>query len=425
MCDVVRTLSQIAGLFQPVIVGHFHNILRPGIVSGMCADDAFVSYLYQTLEGFVLCGGKRLRPAACLMAYRAVKYIDKPAPPLEEDVANRSLANIMLAAELLHTSTLVHDDIMDEDSLRRGNPTVWKILRDWEQQHPHQQQHRGILFHNSQDLFAVSHGILAGNILTSEALRLSSTSALPPSCTTPCCPVTFGVTEDVTRATLSLQNELERRFLDAYTVVNLGQVLDMVGCQLPTEQVSTTTESNSVRDLTKWTATYEYMMAYKTAKLFELSVCTGALIAGATPEQLAGLTKYAHAAAIAFQLQDDVLDISDNSQKGREFASDIRQGKATMLVTTALARAPPDEVAILKEVLCSASCNNQGVANEAWEARVHEAARIINKHGLPVVKERIHQLVLEAKASLETISLSTEGIQFLTALADYLVERTY
>ena len=86
---------------------------------------------------------------------------------IEQDAA--AIMDAAVAIELLHNATLIHDDIMDEDELRRGKPTVWKLLLDWKTANrPGQDISSGKLFHSGEDLFAVSHGILAGNILISE-----------------------------------------------------------------------------------------------------------------------------------------------------------------------------------------------------------------------------------------------------------------
>jgi geranylgeranyl diphosphate synthase type I len=195
-----------------------------------CGADPFLVSLYEKIRLFASNAGKRLRPVSCLMAHAACggKAADREA-----------VLDVAVAFELLHNSTLVHDDVMDEDALRRGKPTVWKMLADeFAAQPTPATEHHGMLFGSASALHCVTHGILAGNLLVGEAMRLAT--ARPDAA-----------------AVVPL-------FVEAYLVVNHGQVLDISG-------------KTGERE-------YATMSEKKTGWLFRCAILAGATLAGATRE---------------------------------------------------------------------------------------------------------------------------------------------
>ena len=185
-------------------------------------------------------GGKRIRPLLVMAAYEAITGED-PAPALPAAAA----------VELIHTYSLVHDDLpaMDDDDERRGRPTV----------------HRA---------FDEATAILAGDALLTEAFRVLATA-----------PLSAGT-----------------RILLVEELSTAAGHLGMVG-----GQVADISLGSSITEV----EVLERLHRLKTGALLRASVRMGALVADASPDQLAALTAYGEHVGLAFQLADDVLDADE------------------------------------------------------------------------------------------------------------------
>lgn len=216
--------------------------------------------LQQAMRYSVLGGGKRIRPALCLAAARAVGS--------PEDAAVAPACSL----ELIHAYSLVHDDLpaMDDDELRRGRPTV-------------------------HIAFDEATAILAGDALQTLAFTLLADA---PQLT------------DNQR--VNMIAGLARG--SGHQGMVGGQAIDLesVGKALTIEQLET-------------------MHRHKTGALIEASVRLGALTAPAvTSQQLEALSRYASALGLAFQVQDDLLDIEGDTEViGKRQGSDAAKAKPT------------------------------------------------------------------------------------------------
>ena len=201
-------------------------------------------------------GGKRIRPSLLLLACRCLGYAD-PA-----------MHRLGAVVEMVHTATLVHDDIIDGAELRRGRPspnTTW----------------------------GNSRCVLAGDWLYMQAFRVALE---------------------------------ERNFRVLDLLIGLTQVM-VEGELLQTEKLGrAVTESE-----------YNELIYRKTACLFEVSMRLGAVLARADAQTEECLAAYGHSLGLAFQVVDDVLDLTAaESVLGKPVASDLREGKATLAVVHAL-----------------------------------------------------------------------------------------
>ena len=211
--------------------------------------------LYQPMFHLLEGGGKRIRPLLMLLSSQAVG--GKVADSLHAAVA----------VEILHTFTLVHDDIMDNDDTRRGRPTVHK---KWDE----------------------ATAILAGDGLVAEAYQTLLMTKSP-----------------------RLLSVL-RIFTDGLLVLCEGQALD---------KAFETTETVAIDE-------YIEMIEKKTAKLMEISCEIGTLLGNGSDEDTAALKEFGHQLGIAFQIQDDILDLcSEESITGKPIGSDLMQKKKTYL----------------------------------------------------------------------------------------------
>jgi geranylgeranyl diphosphate synthase type II len=218
--------------------------------------------LREAIEYSMMAGGKRLRPAIVLETWRACGGRE-PAP------SARSALAAATAIELIHTFSLVHDDLpaMDDDDLRRGRPTNHKV-------------------------FGEAMAILAGDAMTTMAFDLIAAEAEPAKAAA-----------------------LVRELAHASGPVGMigGQVLDMDG----------ENQSLSLDDLRR-------LHRMKTGALLTASCRLGAIAAGADERSLSDVTEAGRHLGLAFQIVDDVLDVTSTpEQMGKATGKDQGKGKNT------------------------------------------------------------------------------------------------
>ena len=216
-------------------------------------------------------GGKRIRPALLLLSAKLLDY------------QGRGAVRLGAVVEIIHTATLVHDDIIDEAKTRRGRPAA-----------------------NTQ--WGNSKCVLAGDWLYMQAFKIAV-------------------------------QERNFRILDA--LIELTQKM-VEGELLQMEKLGKLISAEEHLDL----------IFRKTACLFSVCMRLGAILGGATPAQEAALSKYGHDLGMAFQIVDDVLDLTASEDVlGKPVASDLREGKVTMAVIHALERCTPEERGKIEKIL--------------------------------------------------------------------------
>jgi geranylgeranyl diphosphate synthase, type II len=207
-------------------------------------------------------GGKRLRPILCMAGAEAVGGNE------------RSVLPVACALELIHTYSLIHDDlpVMDNDDLRRGKPTNHKV-------------------------FGEAVALLAGDGLLTEAFRLMSDPDLAKA------------VEPV-----SLLRVIRRVAAAAGCDGMIGgQVVDI---QMEGKQVEP--------------STLEFIHTHKTGALIAASVASGAILGGGKEEEVEAITRYGRHIGLAFQVADDILDVEGDSEKlGKGVGGDVRKQKIT------------------------------------------------------------------------------------------------
>lgn len=240
-------------------------------------------------QRYILSGsGKRIRPILALMGCGICGEDIKKAIPAA------------LAVELVHNFTLIHDDIMDQADVRRGNPTVH---RRWDG----------------------STAILSGDGLFVQALLQLQRS--DPEI-------------DYKRA--------NKIFLDGINRVCEGQALDM--------------EFEKRMDVT--TDEYLEMIGGKTAALLSVSLQLGGMAAKASDEQLDYLKQFGESLGLAFQIQDDLMDVTADPEKfGKKQGGDISEGKKTFLMVQTLESCDPDEREWLTGCLKNRPLQSEAVQN--------------------------------------------------------------
>lgn len=203
-------------------------------------------------------GGKRLRPAVMMLAADAVRK-----------GSSDDLIPAAIALELTHSFTLIHDDIMDGDEVRRGVPTVNK---KWDE--PTAILAGDVLYARAFEFICMA--------LAADAAKLRAVSMLAVTCEEICA----------------------------------GQHLDMAF-----------EDRNDVSE-----EEYLEMVGKKTGALYAASAAIGGVLAGGSQPQIDALFRYGMNIGVAFQIQDDLIDLLASPEKsGKDRASDIREGKQTLI----------------------------------------------------------------------------------------------
>jgi geranylgeranyl diphosphate synthase type I len=242
-------------------------------------------------------GGKRLRPAFAYWGWRAAG--GNPAKA-------RSMLVAAAAIELVHASALVHDDVMDDSATRRGAPAAHRRLRELRLPAADERQ---------AARFGRSGAILLGDLLLSWSDELLCSSGLRP--------------KQLARA---------RVYFDRLrTEVVAGQYLDVLA---QTGRNSTAADAMRV-------------IRYKSAKYtIERPLQFGAAIGNADQRLLTALSTYGIPLGEAFQLRDDVLGVfGQEGLTGKPTGDDIREGKRTLLIARAIAKATPQQAEVLRRQL--------------------------------------------------------------------------
>ncbi len=216
--------------------------------------------IYEAMRYSLLAGGKRVRPILCLATCEMMGGTIEMAMPTA------------CAVEMIHTMSLIHDDLpaMDNDDYRRGKLTNHKVYGD----------RRGKL--TNHKVYGEDVAILAGDGLL--ALAFEFVALETPQ---------------------SVNKELVLQ-----VVVRLGRALGAAG--LVGGQV-VDLESEGKSDISL--ETLNFIHKHKTAALLEASVVCGGIITGASPEDVQRLTRYAQNIGLAFQIIDDILDITSTQEQ--------------------------------------------------------------------------------------------------------------
>jgi len=256
--------------------------------------------------------------------------------------------------EMFHNFTLIHDDIEDNSKFRRGQPTL------------HVQE--GVTA-------ALNSGDALYTLIWKETAHL-----------------------DMDEKKLV---EVMKMCTDAYSEVADGQGLEIHW------------ETKGVFDISE--KDYFDMIEKKTAALIGLCCRIGAYLAGASETEQRAVENFGRKIGIAFQIHDDVLNVSGNFEKyQKEIGGDISEGKRTLMVVKVLAEGEESDVKRLKEIL-------SGNTDKAGE--ITEAIEILKKHDtLDYAEGKAKELIKEAKESITGLKDSNykDG---LMEVADFVLSR--
>lgn len=233
----------------------------------------------------VLAGGKRLRPMLMEAAYQMF------------DGTGQDIDSFMAAIEMIHTYSLVHDDLpaMDNDMYRRGKKTTHAV-------------------------YGEAMGILAGDALLNYAF------------------------ETVADALVRCNGDM--RMIRAYAVLSRkAGIYGMIGGQVvdvESEKKGQKVDQNCL----------DFIYRLKTGALIEASLMIGAILAGASDEEVALMEAAGTKLGLAFQIQDDILDVTSSLEVlGKPIGSDERNEKATYVAFEGLEKAKTEVERLSKEAV--------------------------------------------------------------------------
>jgi len=158
------------------------------------------------------------------------------------------------------------------------------------------------------------------------------------------------------------------------------------------------------------------MCSYKTGSLARMAAKLGAIIGGASEEQINALGDFATCIGIAFQIQDDILNIKPEENWGKETGDDINEGKRTLMVIHAFSILSSEKKIRLEQILDSKNSSTKEI-NEAIS--LIESADSIN-----YAKKFVKEFVSKKWSALEEVLPNSESKKLLKEFADYVIKRS-
>lgn len=338
-----------------------HSIERAEVLNPRFA------HLWREISRLAL-GGKGLRPQLVTGTVRA--YPSRPTLPVINAVA--------AAFELLHTGLIIHDDVIDQDRLRRHHPTLNAAAADHALGRFREAGQDTPAAHAQADQYGRSAGIIAGDLAITGAYRLIATSYVPE------------------KRLLRLLSILDKAVFRSAA----GELMDiehsLPGAPVPNQEVLETSRLK--------TAAYS----------FEAPLKAGAVLGGAPAADVKLLGQVGRVMGTAYQLVDDLLGVfGDPAQTGKSAVSDLREGKHTMLISIAENSSEGLEVREFMERAVSHGLDDQDVTR-VRELLVHCGA-----------KSGVERMVQEAKIQAqELIQESNFPPQLRQELLETLVKVT-
>ncbi len=292
--------------------------------------------LYRAAKHLIDAGGKRLRPVMCLIASEAIGRKGEDA------------IKAAVAVEVIHNFTLIHDDIMDRDEMRRGVKTV-------------------------HTLYGEPTAILAGDTLFAKAFSILAEDGHDAKNVVKAC----------------------KMLADVCVEICEGQYIDM------------SFEERSIEDVSE--EEYLEMVRKKTAVLIACSCSIPAVLAG-EEDYARALWKFGELCGIGFQIHDDVLDLTGGDKIGKDWGSDLVEGKKTLIMIKAA------ELGVEIPVF------GRGKASRE---EIEEAVRVLEESGaIDYARKRAREFVERGKEELKKLPES-DARRLLEGIADYLISREY
>ncbi|MGB0962432.1 MAG: polyprenyl synthetase family protein, partial [Mycobacterium sp.] len=278
-----------------------------------------------------------------------------------------------IAVELVHSATLLHDDVIDASATRRDLPTVHRIFTE---------RHRSNNWRGSAEQFGLSAAILLGDLALVWADDIVATAPID----------------------IDAHRRVQRVWAAIRTEVLGGQYLDIVAESSSAETVASALTVN----------------IYKTASYtISRPLQLGAAAAADCPEILEAFHELGTSLGVAFQLRDDVLGVfGDPAVTGKPSGDDLRSGKRTVLLAEAVGLAEEHDP-------LAAQLLRESIGTELTDAQVKEVCQVIESVGaLAAVEGRIATLSRRALDILDAAPIDAQAKAGLTDLARLAANRS-
>lgn len=351
--DFGAVLETFRDQFNPVLSEFFGSLAPRATSIGGSAASVFAE-----IERFTLQGGKRIRPFLVALGHEAYRG----------DCRDRIL-RAACSIELMQTFLLIHDDIMDHADERRGAATAHcRLSRDASEWGVPDAEHHGVTL-----------AILAGDIAAAYGMMAIGTAGFAPKYTV----------------------RAQQLYAEIIADEGFGQILD-----------STIMVNSECRESDLANTAY-----YKTARYTtEGPLHLGAVLAGAPDEELERLSAYARPLGYAFQLQDDILDLTGDPRKtNKARGKDLLQGKRTLPILMGLQRADAKGSARIEAAL--------GREDTSAEEVAAIVELLVSLGVFTDAEKRVEVLADEAKMALSSCAIRGGTHERFAEFADYLVRR--
>ncbi len=292
-------------------------------------------FISESVSKIFRAGGKRIRPALLLLSSRICNYTGERAV---------TLAAII---ECIHTASLIHDDIIDHDAIRRGSPTLHSQVGE-------------------------SLSVIVGDYLYSKV----------------------------------------------FEVLAIDGDLDIIRCIAATTSQMAMGDLKQLRNKFNTELSEEHYLAInadKTASLLSCSCKIGALIGEQSNGEVAILTQYGKNLGMAFQIVDDLLDLTaDQRQLGKPLGSDIREGKLTLPLISTMRVADRQDRQWIEQTLSAQSLDTSSLLKMKEMVTAYQ--------GIEYCKEKAQYYGQACKAGLKKLDQS-ENRHSLELFTDYVINR--
>lgn len=323
-------------------------------VAQATAIDQRYSQLWSEIGRYLAAGGKRMRPRLVLLAYDAYKTSEE-----------LDIMPIAAAWELLHACLLVHDDIIDRDTMRHGQPNIAGRYQT--------------IYGEGAEHYALSAALLSGDLLLMATYEMVNTA---------------DISSDAKLLVHSYFNE-------AFFAVGGGELIDTDAVLYPIPQ------SNPRSVATHKTASYS----------LQLPLQCGAALAGASSDELEKLSAIGLHLGIAYQLRDDLLGVFGDSQAtGKSNRSDILEKKRTALIHATLAGLDSTEANELTELFAPDHIVDGSEAEEI-------VGLIIKSGAKEIIKQEIEAESIKALEVIDTLAVNSQHKEVFTGIVSKLTTR--
>ncbi|EKE18866.1 MAG: hypothetical protein ACD_9C00211G0007 [uncultured bacterium] len=330
------------------------------VIADASKKDKLIAEALSHAKKIALAGGKRVRGTLLCNSYSGLGGRDR-----------KKILKAAAAIEFVHLFLLVHDDIIDRGDLRHGKETIHKLFAKKVQKNNSNEK---------SEHFGDSIAIIVGDMLHAVAQKIILETGFS--------------SENLSRALLQLQKVI------ATTIIGQSQ-------DIAIEQKGDASEKDVLKMYENKTARYT----------FEGPLHVGATLAGCSDRRTFDiLSKYSVPLGIAFQIQDDILGVFGSQKKmGKSVASDIEEGKVSLMVVKAREAATSQQKNHLNSILGKKNLTKK---------EIREFQNILKSTGaLEYCRKLASGYIQRAKLELEKIIIKKDAKVFLIGLAEYLEAR--